>query len=426
MKMVTAILGLESSFFSASSVIFAGSFVVNVLNYIFTLVMSRLMEVEAFGEVAALLSLFLVITVPATAVAMLMSREAAFRTVAGDSSVRDLFLYLQRHVLLAAFFCWLVFLGVLPLLSELLHIPYLPFLVFSALVPLTLIGALQSGTLQGLQEFFMLSKQGVLATLVKLVAAIALVLAGLSVFGVMVALVLASCAGLVYGYFATRRVLGIEEGMPRPSLDGREVRALFSSIFFTTLLVALLSNVDVLLAKHYLSPELAGHYGALSSVGKILIYGVGAFVTVLLPLASAARARGSGAERSVLALSLSAIAAASFSAWALFSLYPSLVVSMLFGARYLDIAPYLGTFTIAMGSIALSLALINYFVAVRNTSFMYALALGIVAEVVLIVGSHDSLAAITEMLVIASLSLLVLLGLNYFFTQTRASMSNRV
>jgi len=242
----------------------------------------------------------------------------------------------------------------------------------------------------------------------------------------MVALVLASCAGLVYGYFATRRVLGIEEGMPRPSLDGREVRALFSSIFFTTLLVALLSNVDVLLAKHYLSPELAGHYGALSSVGKILIYGVGAFVTVLLPLASAARARGSGAERSVLALSLSAIAAASFSAWALFSLYPSLVVSMLFGARYLDIAPYLGTFTIAMGCIALSLALINYFVAVRNTSFMYALALGIVAEVVLIVGSHDSLAAITEMLVIASLSLLVLLGLNYFFTQTRASMSNRV
>ena len=412
MKTVTAILSLESSFFAASSVIFAGSFVVNVLNYIFTLVISRLLDVEAFGEVAALLSLFLVISVPATALAMLMSREAASRGVAGHATVRDLFLYLRRHVALAAILFWAVFLGFIPLLSELLHIPYAPFLVFSALVPLTLLGALQSGALQGMQEFFMLSKQHVLTALIKLAAAVLLVVAGLSVSGVMLALVLALAAGWVYGHVATRSVLRIEKGMTHEE-EGGALRSMFSAIFITTLLLALLSNIDVLLAKHYLSAETAGHYGALSTVGKILIYGVGAFVTVLLPLASAAHARGQGGEKRVLFISLAVIVLSSLVAWAFFSLFPEFVVGTLFGPRYLDVAPHLGAFTIAMGSLSLSLALINYFVAVRNTSFMYFLALGIGAEFALISLGHGSIAAITEMFVAASIFLLALLSLNY-------------
>ena len=378
--------------------------------------MSRLLPVEAFGEVAALLSLFLVITVPGAALTMLMSREAAFRGVSSHSQVRDLFLYFRSHVFLGAVVFWALFLLTIPFLGSELHISYAPFLIFSALVPLTLISALQSGTLQGLQEFFMVSKQNIVATLVKLATALLLVLAGLSVSGVILALVCASLAGFIYGHFATRKLLNIEEGMSQVSMSGIEMGAQFSVIFITTLLVALLSNIDVLLAKHYLSPELAGHYGALSTVGKILIYGVGAFVTVLLPLASAAYARGEGGERRVLGLSLLGISLLSFCAWALFTLFPQLVVSILFGADYLDITSQLSSFSIAMGCIALSLALINYFVAVRNRSFLYLLLIGIVAQIMFIVGNHDSLGAITQMVVAGSFLLLILLGLNYFVT----------
>lgn len=76
---------LNSSFFSSSSIIFAGSFAVNVLNYVFTLVMSRLLGVEEFGEVTALISLLLIISVPATTLTMLMAREAAGATQTGHT-----------------------------------------------------------------------------------------------------------------------------------------------------------------------------------------------------------------------------------------------------------------------------------------------------------------------------------------------------
>jgi O-antigen/teichoic acid export membrane protein len=404
----------DMAFFTSSTIIFAGSFVVNVLNYVFTLVMSRLMGVVAFGEVAAMLSLLLVISVPSSALTMLMTREVAFRS-GQISAARDLFLFLRRHVVIAGIGFWVIFLILMPFLSYFLHISYVPFLIFSLLIPLSAFGALQSGTLQGLQEFFMLSKQNVLSALIKLIVAIILVLDGFSVPGVMVALVLAQISSWIYGYYSTRSTLSISKDTMRPLLDGRGIGISFSAILLATFLLTLLSNIDVLLAKHFLPAVLAGQYGALSTVGKIIIYGIGAFTTVLLPMASAAHARGNGEEKKILALSLSVIALASFCAWALFSIVPTFIVSLLFGVQYLPIAAHLGLFSIAMGCVALVTALINYFVSIHNSSFMYFLALGIVIEVALISYSHDSLGAITAMLVVSSAILLALMSVNYFF-----------
>ncbi|OGG51402.1 hypothetical protein A2704_03475 [Candidatus Kaiserbacteria bacterium RIFCSPHIGHO2_01_FULL_54_36b] len=404
----------EMGFFASSSIIFAGSFVVNLLNYIFTLLMSRLLSVEDFGEVAALLSLFIIISVPATALAMLMARESAHYKEQGDSGVRYLFIRMRAYSAAGAVGLWALFIFLVPFVSDYLRIPTLPIYIFSAVAPLAILGALQSGTLQGLQKFFSVAKQGILSALVKLGGSVLLVWAGFSVAGVMGALVLASLASFIYGFFATRSHL---RGVAPESGQAFNISGLatyFGGILLTTLLLALLSNVDVILAKHYLSADLAGQYGALSTVGKILIYGVGAFISVLLPLAAAAHARGEGAERDVLWLSLMSVAVVSFGAFIVFSLFPHLVVSLLFGARYVDIAAYLGTFTIAMACIALSSVFINYFVATRNTSFVYLLGVGIAAEIGLIALYHDSLVSIVHSLVYASVALLALMVGNYF------------
>lgn len=405
---------VPANFFVSSSIIFAGSFLVNVLNYVFTLIMGRLLGVQAFGEVAALLSLLLVVSVPAAALSMLMTRESAFHNTQGRGAVRELFMLLRRHVFLAALIFWMFFLFSLPLFARLLHLDYVPLLIFSVLIPITLASSLQSGTLQGLQEFFMLSKQSVLGTLIKLVGSSLLVVAGFSVAGVMLGLVLASLGSWAYGYLATRALLAPGEAEETDqSFSLRSVRELFPTILVTTLLLTLLSNVDVLMAKHYLSPELAGQYGALSTIGKVLIYGIGAFIAVLLPMVSAAQAEGRGEGSRILFLSLAIIAAASIGVYALFSLFPTAIVALLLGSRYLAIAPLLGTFSIAMACISLTIALVNYFVATQNTSFIYLLFAGIALEVSLIALNHASLAAMTGMFVVSSLILLALMSANY-------------
>jgi O-antigen/teichoic acid export membrane protein len=406
----------DKGFFSASSIIFAGSFVVNILNYIFTLIMSRLLGVPAFGEVAAMISLLTIIAVPSSALAMLMTREVAFRSASGGDEVRNLFLFLRKHILIAAFGFWVLFLAVAPLLSYFLHIPYLLFAAFSLILPFSIAGALQSGTLQGLQEFFTLSKQNVLGAVIKLAIAILLVLAGFSVLGVVIALVCAQGATWLFGYLATKSTLDLSRDTSRQPMDARPLRLFFSVTLITTFLLALLSNTDLLLAKHFLPETLAGEYGGLFTLGNIIIYGIGAFTTVLLPMASSAHAKGNGGERYILGLSMAVIAVAAFVAWALFSLFPGIIIGLLFGARYLSVAPVLGRYAIAEGCIALSLALINYFVAVGNKSFLYMLGIGILAEVALIWFNHASILAITTMLAASSVLLLVLMASNYFFT----------
>jgi O-antigen/teichoic acid export membrane protein len=410
-------------FFFSSSIILAGSFVVNVLNYVFTLVISRLLGVEAFGEVTALFSLMLIVSVPAAALSMLMTRQTAYYTMKGQDAVRELFVQLKKNVYAASITFWIMFAVLIPFFSRFLQIPYLPLAIFSILIPITLVSALQAGTLQGLQEFFHLSKQNIISTVVKLAASIGLVYAGYSVVGVMIGLVFASLASWAYGYRATRAVLTPQQA--QADSQATEVvisTSLFSTILFTTLLLALLSNVDILLAKHYLSAEAAGQYGALSTLGKILIYGVGAFITVLLPMVSAAHAKNDGGGVKILALSLSVIAASSFCIYLAFLLYPDTIVHLLFGTRYTGIAEHLAEFSIAMACIALATAFINYFVAIHNTSFLYLLAFGIVTEAILIASNHTSLATITQMLVISSMFLLGLMVTNFLlFVRTGAT-----
>ena len=406
----------DTKFFSASSIIFAGSFVVNILNYVFTLIMSHMLGIDAFGEVAAMISLLTIIVVPASALSMLMTREIAFRDAIDRDEARNLFLFLRKHVFIAAAGFWVLFLAIAPLLSYFLHIPYTLFVVFSFLLPFSAAGALQSGTLQGLQEFFTISKQNVFGAVIKLIVAILLVLAGFSVLGVIVALVCAQCATWLFGFLATRRSLNIKKDIEHQSVDSQSLKLFFSITLATTFLLALMSNTDLLLAKHFLPGTLAGEYGGLFTLGNIIIYGIGAFTTVLLPMASAAKAHGKGGERRILHLSISVIAVAAFVAWALFSIFPTVVVSLLFGSRYLLIAPVLGRYAIAEGFIAISIALINYFVAIRNTSFLYLVGLGIVIETALIYFNHSSIVAIATMLVASSAVLLVLMVANYFIT----------
>ena len=115
----TLVSKFNIGFITSSSIIFAGAFVVNVLNYVFTLVMSRMVGVAAFGEVTALFSLLLIVSVPAAALSMLMTREAAAQNMSGPGAVRELFGRLQKNVLMVSGGFWVLFLASVPFLKPL-------------------------------------------------------------------------------------------------------------------------------------------------------------------------------------------------------------------------------------------------------------------------------------------------------------------
>jgi O-antigen/teichoic acid export membrane protein len=155
----------------------------------------------------------------------------------------------------------------------------------------------------------------------------------------------------------------------------------------------MMTQADMVLVKNLFSPQDAGFYASASVLGKAVIYLPGAIVLALFPMvaeSNALRISSGSLLRKALVITL---ALSGGMALAL-SLFPTFVIETLFGARYLEAAGVLRYFGLAMLPMALLLILMNYFIAKGRTLFSYAMGLGAVIEVALILAFHSSLTSV--------------------------------
>jgi Na+-driven multidrug efflux pump len=112
-------------------------------------------------------------------------------------------------------------------------------------------------------------------------------------------------------------------------------------------------------------------------------------------------------------LSLALVLGAGGLVVAFYFLFPKLTITLLLHqTEYQAIAPYLGLFGLAMLGLALANVLVYYFVGVHKRRFVWGLALGAIAFVILLTGYHSTLAQFTIAVTIAiDLMALVLLAI---------------
>ena len=171
-----------------------------------------------------------------------------------------------------------------------------------------------------------------------------------------------------------------------------------------TLGVMILYNVDVILAKHYLSADGAGYYGGLNKIGTILYFLTLSVSQVLFPRVVEAVATDEHPGR-LLLLSAGIMSLLGAGSLLVFGAVPWLVVRVLFGPAFDVTTPYI----LPVGLIGLTLSLNNllvqFFMAVHDRWFVPILALGCLLECSLIVANHAGFGSI----VVDVLAALVLL-----------------
>jgi len=419
----------QHNFIKASSIVLASSFTVNILNYVFSLTMGRMLEPSEFGEVASLIGLAAIIGVPSVAITIIMAQyTAGFKTKNEIGLIKSLFKLFTRYSLIAGLIILIIFWAAIPLMSSFLKIDEQPFLIFGLILPVSLVTAVNKGALQGLQKFIPFSLIGVVASIAKLALAIMFIMLGFSVAGVIAALLFSSLLSYLYSLIkikpqlkirSIRQVRQIESKMIR-----KELAPYASMTFLTLLLLALFSNADIILAKHYLSSELAGQYAALSIIGKIVLYGSGSFVAVMFPMVSASYANGDGKEKKLLKISFIITAAMSGFVLLLFAVMPGIAVKILFGAKYLMIASYLGWFGLAMFFNVLSQVLISYFMAIHIKKYLYPLALIVILQLVFVIFFHNTILQITMAMLASSFLMLLAMIIVYFYEQPKQVKSS--
>jgi O-antigen/teichoic acid export membrane protein len=393
-----------------ASVLVILSLVASATNYASNLIFSRLLEPASYGDLTALLALVVVLTVPTSAAQTVIAERVASHMAAGRlDRVRYLIRHALGHVAVIAIVVGFLYTLSIPLVVELLDLQAVgPAIALAPLVTLTFVLAVALGALQGMDRYLALGTMLVAIAVSRLAfgvpwASTAAGGSGGAIGGqaLGVAVVLVGAAWLL-----RRDILGRGMGAATSGLRRKpNVRAVAAGMAFVAF--AVISNLDILLAKLFLPSEEVGLYAALSTIGKLIMFLPGAVAIVMVP--NAARARHTRKESGrVLRIAALLVVATTLLAAVPASLAPEFMVQTMFGNDYVDATDGVLPIVCAGAGMSLLYLLVIYSVAVEDRRWSLLLVGGIVLQILGVAMFHDSPAQIA--LVQAVVIGLVLLG----------------
>jgi O-antigen/teichoic acid export membrane protein len=387
-------------------VLFIGGLVAGVGGFVYHAVAGHLMGPRLYGDVASLIALYAVLIAPYYILILVLARYAATRAAAGSASVRYLISRATQVTILPSLV--ILALGALlaGLVADFLHLHQAtPVVWLAAGVAVVWQVAIPRGILQGIQSFGWLSANLSMEMVVRCVALVVLLIAGTGVDGAAAAVLAGALFSYGLGMIPLRdRMRETSERTPLRSMLGFSATAAAG-----TLGILLLYNLDVILAKHFLTDHDAGIYGGLNKIGTILYFLTLSVSQVLFPRVVEAIATNNHPGR-LLAYSAGIIALLGVAALVVFLVVPGLIVRILFGAQFAPAIPFvfpIGVFGLAL---ALNNLLVQFFMAAHDRWFVPVLAGGVVVLAAGISLSHANLGAVVADVVATMLVLLVGLG----------------
>ena len=250
----------------------------NLLGYAFAVVLSRSLGPGGYGALAALLALGLIGSVPAIALQLLVARETAETPGQGADWVRT-------SALLGVALMVLVWLTA-PIATAFLGLPGpAPVLWLGVtLLPVTVTGALQ-GVLLGARRYGGLAASYLLLSGLRLAGAGVAAMLGWSVAGAIGAAAVGTAltAVVVARITARGRLTRRDEAAAAGSGFRQHVRLLVAAASATAAILVL-TNLDVVLARHYLPAEESGQYGVGALFAKAAFWAPHFLAVLVFPM----------------------------------------------------------------------------------------------------------------------------------------------
>ena len=368
----------------------------NGSNYLFQVVMSRLLGPADYSLLGGVYS---VVTVVAVSTQALQTASAKAVAAAATSAPP-----LTSDTLIRATVKWgalvtALTLAATPLFSRFLHSGSGPTIGLAFYtIPAALL-AIGFGRLQGLEAFGKFALLSIALAGGRLILGPVAFLAGFGVTGVVLAGVVTTLAAGIWAVHQTR------------SAPATRVEALKSDIGragIALILFWVMASIDVPIARHALSSQLAGQYAAASVVGKAIIWLPGALSLIMFPRVTSLREQGLATHPPLVRAFIATFVLCACGVAALRVLGPT-VIPIFFGDQYRQSVGLAWK----VGLVCLPLALANLLVFYHLTRDTGRFVLGIVASLAVEVGMlsvyHGSPTAIVGGLGAGSVALLVLL-----------------
>jgi O-antigen/teichoic acid export membrane protein len=390
---------------AGSAIIFVGSMVSNAASYLYHLLTGRILGPAGYGELASLISLLYIFGVPTSVLSTVLIKY--FSKCKADNSpgeAKDLYIRMMQILSKISIILLILFLVVTPFIGSFLNLTTTRSLiwVFIGFV-LSIFAWVNMSVMQGFQLFLWVSAFGALGMILKL--CISTPLANFGVEWTMIGSVIAAIIAFGLFFLPIRFVLQAKRrSFP---LTKKELLAFSIPTFLTLLGFTSLYSMDIVLARHFLTPKESGLYSAIATLGKVIFYASSAVVTVLFPVLSERTAKSEPVGK-ILGIALGLVGVISIGVTLIYFLVPEMIIHLLFGASYDGASSYLGFFACFISIYSLGNVLVLTCLAANKLSIWILTVLAAVSQAVLISLFHQSIMDI----VIVNLSVIMVFVLS--------------
>jgi glycosyltransferase involved in cell wall biosynthesis/O-antigen/teichoic acid export membrane protein len=377
---------------------------VNVSNFLFHIIVSRLLGPAHYGAVGSILSILSLMSVPVGAAQLAVTQAVIGHVNSGESFSLSKLIW---RAFLVGFFAMVAFAGLTPTIDGFLHISSpLPLYLIGAWIPLATVGAVLQGALIGEYRYRAVAfAVFVGGGPIRLLFGAGFVLAGFGVTGAIVATIFAQAFSTGSLLFSVRQKVRskLQESVARTAK--RDMILSIASIGSYTALI----GVDTFLARHYFTGTVAGLYAAGAIAAHIALFVPGAIIAVTFPhLVSgegiSAQSRKAFRQALTITTLLGVLTAI------VLTVLSGLIVHVLFGPKYSGAVAVVGLLAFASAVIGI-LSLFVYLHLARRSLIALAPWLGVALAIVLISLRHQTMTSVATIMLIVSVFTLLVTGI---------------
>lgn len=357
--------------------------------YLLSMIAARILAPAQFGALGALLGLLVIISTVGIATQAFTARRVA---VAGTDHDRIEGESIRLSVLVGITIMGAGVIVAWPL-SRLFEIPPIALATGIASIGFVVMGSAAMGIAQGREDHARLAWTFIVNGAGRAIGGVLGVVLLRSVEGVGVGILIGCAVGAGISYWITCR------GAWSSSLSSG-VRGDFVHVFHALVVLFTLTNVDVLLARVFLTPDESGEYSVGVLLAKIAFFLPNAIVIVLFPKMTSVDSR-----RAVyVATGLTAIVGLVITSFSFF--FGDLVIRILGGVQYPDLGSEAWLFALEGSAFALVQVLLYARLATQDRSAVISVWVALVVLVgVVSLWRHDSVVEIVTTVVAVSLAL---------------------
>jgi O-antigen/teichoic acid export membrane protein len=406
-KKISAIL--KSPLITGSFLMIVGSMGINVVNYVYHLLMGRILGPVDYGVLASVFSLLYIISIVPQSASVTIVK---FISSSKNGNERDHISYeVTQFVKKVALGGSILIIIASPVVAGFLNLPsVIPVLLVAPIFYYSIITTAHQAIMQGVLSFFGVVVTNAISSVGKLVLGLLLIYVGLNVSGAIFAVGL----GVWLAYLASIFFLRKKVSLVATAKSHFELSDFFmysGPVLIQAFAFTSLFTIDLIIVKHFFNAYDAGVYAALSTLGKIIFFASSPVASVMFPIVARRHTNGESA-RNVLIISLVLTGLASGVFVAIYYYLPHLTVSMLYGSKYIgaeNALPWMGMFIAIYSFCQL---LVNYFLSVGRLKVAYLPFVAALAQIVLLTLFHSSLIEVIQIsLAILSVMFVLLLGI---------------